>query len=193
MAALRSFAWVLGIVAALAVVGTSAAAVVLRDPDPLVLRGAGVRATVPDEDWRIAPPDYTIEYAAGVGVLGPAVYREDWCAAAAHSSRAFAGFVDREGRTARQIAQRWGVAITRDRIDGSSVGPVTVVASGPGRADADLRVPTGPCNPPREHLTVVADGDQALILVRDIDVEGALPTSKAEAVLASLRCASCEE
>ena len=184
---LRSLAWVLGVVAALAVVGTSATALVVRDPAPLALHGAGVRARIPAQHWRIAPGDYAIAYPGGLQVLGPAVYREGWCDALPTSSRAFAGFVARAGRSPRAIAEQWGAAITRDRIAGRAVGPVEVETTGARRADADLLVPEGPCNPPREHLTVVTMGDQALVLVRDLDVDGALPADDAEAIVGSLR------
>lgn len=194
MTALRAFAWVLGVVAALAVVGTSAAALVVRDPAPLVLRSAGARVDVPADGWKLMTKD-GVGYAdrsgrPAVSVPTPAVYAAGWCAEDRTMTHAFVGFVDRGGRTPAAIARDWGRAITLDRVTGKRVGPVTVdhaLSGGVDRADADLRVPAGPCNPPREHLTVVAAGDQALVLVRDLDVDGALSERAAEDILDSLR------
>lgn len=189
MLAFRRLAWVLGVLAVLAVVTTSAAALVIRRPAPLLLRlhGAGVSASVTGAGWRMVPADHQIGYRSGPRVRAPAVYREDWCARADHSSRAFAGFVATGGRSVREIARRWAAAISRDPRTGRLVAPVDLVVGDHRRADADLDVPTGPCNPPRDHLTVVVAGEEALVLVRDVGVEDALPATAAEAIVRSLR------
>lgn len=194
MTVLRRVVWVLGVVAALAVVGTSAAALVLDDDAEqprLTLRGSGVSATLPAAHWRIAPADTGIVYrdADGrrlVGLTGPAVYREGACVSDRTLSRAFAGFVPRSGRPLRTVARAWAEAATLDVTTGRPTGPVRLRVS-EDRVDADVGVPPGPCNPARQHLTVVAAGDQALVLLRDVGVAGALPQEAAEEIADSVR------
>jgi len=188
LARARRFAWALGVVAAAAVVGTSAAAVVVDDDEPtLALTSAGSSLRVPSEGWRIMGADDAVAYTDGrgtalVAVRGPAVYAAGWCDDFSH---AFVGFVDRRGRSVAALARAWGRAITLDTATGEHSDAVRPVVRS-GRADADLVVPPDSCNPPRVHLTVLRSGPQAVVMVRDVGVDGALTASDAEEILASV-------
>lgn len=180
---LRGVAWVVGVAAALGVVGTTAAALTQDGPSPRAT--AGGLGT----EWRKTSSDDAIEYRDGTGrslvrVTAPWVYREDVCGSQS-TTRAFAGRVPRLGRTAAELAQPWAAAISLDVVTGRHLAHTPVVASG-DRADTEVDVPAGPCNPPREHLTVLTSGDQALVLVRDLGVPDALTASDADHILTAL-------
>lgn len=189
-------AWVLGVLATATVV--AAAAVWLRSsPGPadlrqVVLRGEGLSITV-GEGWTLTGADEAVQYADRHGrvtarLRGPAVYGEGACPGA---SRAFVGFPT--GSAAEPAAAhtalvaRWAAAVA----GGPALG-VPPAAAGGGwlRTDVTLAVPDGPCAPDRARLTVVstasARGTASVVLVRDLDVPGALSDEAAEEVLGSV-------
>lgn len=186
----RRLAWVLGILAALAVAGTSAAAVVEgRGSGILTVRAGGESVSMPADGWRTEPRSVGYVDASGhplVGIAGGAVYDVGWCSADRSYNHAIVGFVPRSGRTVGAIARDWGAAITLDNSTGKQVGPVRLIPTGSDRVDADLTSPPGACNPPRVHLTVVRAGSLALVLVRDRDLDGVLGERSAERILDSL-------
>lgn len=188
---LRRVAWMLGILAVLCVLGTTAAALTHDGSSSAGGGGGAGGAAAPGAHWRRSPAGTAVAYRDRAGhtlvmVRAPWVYREGWCAQADDSSRAFAGFVPLGRQQLPVLARRWADAVTLDVTTGRAAGPVRLSVTD-GRVDADLAVPSGPCNPPREHLTVVARGDRALVLVRDVGVPDALSAADADRLLDTLR------
>jgi len=190
----RRFAWALGIVAVLMLVGTTAAALVVDDrapgADPLVLRSGGVSVTVPGEHWQRWPTG-TEERGLGFGpsrgdakvwVATPLIYRYRACG---EVTRAFVGTQPRAGRTPEQIADRWARWAAYDQRTGHLSR--ALLDADDRRADAVASFAPGRCNPTRVRISVVVQGEVAVVLVRDLDVPDALPDAEAEEILASVR------
>jgi len=186
----RRFAWLLGVVAALAVVGTSTAAVVVdHDRGRFEVRAGTQSVRVPEHGWvkQSQPVGYLGRDGQPlVGVSGGAVYDVGWCPADRSYNHAIVGFVPRGDRAIAEIARDWGAAITLDPRTGKHAGPVRLTFRGADRVDADLTSPSGLCNPPRVHLSVVSAGRSALVLVRDLDLDDVLTPHDADEILDSL-------
>ena len=160
----RRVAWLLAFAAIACLVAVSLLALSRRPP---MLTDGGVSVHVPS-GWRVVGQGQAIVYGP-VQLKHPAVYGADWCD---HHSRAFFGLAT--GSFA-QVVEAWSGAIgATPRLSG-------------GRADAEVAVLPGKCQPPRVHLTVVDAGARQLVLLRDIGLEGDLSEAAAERILASVR------
>lgn len=186
-------AWVMGTLAALAVLGVAVVAAVHDPARALVLRGEHLAVTLPGEGWSLAGSDEAVQYADPAGrvvarLRGPAVYREGVCPG---TSRAFVGFPSPSSAwpaaAHAALVARWASAVA-----GEPAGGVPPVERSDGRlrSDVTVSVPDGPCAPARARVSVVsvavAGGTASVVLVRDLDVEGALGEAAAEAILASV-------
>lgn len=186
----------LGIVAVLSVLGSSAVAMLHR-PTPAAaaqqwVRGRGLEVAVPGRRWRLEPSTSAVQYADARGavraqVRAPAVLDAGFCPSSRSSSRAFVGFLPpRPGKFASVLSEQlgtWAAAIG---------GPATPTPAVKGsRADLDVSVPAGPCAPTTAHLTLVAratpSGVVVLVLVRDVGEPGDLGAAAADRIVASLR------
>lgn len=201
---MRRFAWTLGIVAVLALIGTTATA--------LVVDQAGSDASVGSREFRnrglavtLPAPHWTLGGGLGfrddrlrvrVAITRSGLYRHGFCADDPELTRAFVGIQGRGGKraSAQAIAHRWARWASYDTVTGRHLGYRDLPAAGhahpagsAGRADVVATYPTGPCNPPRVRITVVTNGGNALVLMRDLAVPDALPDDEAERIVASLR------
>lgn len=160
---LKRVAWLLAFLALAALV---AAALFAWSRRPMSLSDGGVSVTVP-HGWQVVPQGERIVYGP-VQLDHPAVYDDRWCD---HHSRAFFGLTT--GGFAKVTAQ-WAGAI----------GATPKIAD--GRADAEIAVLPGRCQPPRVHLTVVDAGARQLVLVRDVGMAGDLSDRAAEKIVESV-------
>lgn len=161
---LKRAAWLLAFVALAALV---AAALFAWSRRPVSLSDGGVSVTVP-RGWRVVSAREGIVYGS-VRLERPAVFGADWCD---HHSRAFFGLA--KGSFAA-VTQQWADAIgATPRI-------------GDGRADAEVAVLPGRCQPPRVHLTVLDAGARQLVLMRDVGSPGDLTDRAAERIIESVR------
>jgi hypothetical protein len=209
---------VLAVLAVAAVVGTAVTAVAAythRDDGRgerrvLVVAGSGARVEVRATGWSLEPRDAVIYYVGrsgepAVGVTGPAVYDEGYCARAARgSNRGFVGFTRATtGQGARDVSRDLGrawlraVARTGDHRGASPhsrmitrvlrLAEGTAVASTGRIAVAD----PGPCDAPVVVVTVasldVGSSVASLVLVRDAGRRGTLTDAQAGRILGSLR------
>lgn len=161
---LRRAAWLLAFVALACLVAVSLFALSRR---PTMLSAGGVSVKVP-RGWQVVDGGRGIVYGP-VRLDHPAVFGVDWCD---HHSRAFFGLTT---GSLSGVAQEWA----------SAIGATAHIAD--GRADAEVAVLPGTCQPPRVHLTVVDAGSRQLVLVRDVGMKGDLSEAAAEQIVASLR------
>jgi len=183
---------VLGVVAALCVLASTALAVHAgRRADRLWLRAHGWELAVPGGRWRLEPATRAIRYDDDALVRAPAVLDVGFCPSATSSSRAFAGILPPQPGAVADVvaatARTWARAIGRS--DAPAVGHVRS-----SRVDLDVPAAAGPCSPTTEHLTVVGRrgdaGVVAALVVRDVGEPDDLTAVDAEAILATLRPAS---
>lgn len=160
---LKRVTWLLAFAALASVVAVALLALSRR---PTTLSDGGVSVHVP-HGWRVVPQGQGIVYGP-VRLQHPAVYGADWCD---HHSRAFFGLTT---GSLDSVARAWAGAIG-----------ATPQVSG-RRADAEVAVLPGACQPPRVHLTVVDAGARCLVLVRDVGAAGDLAPDQAERIVASL-------
>jgi len=182
---LRRAVWALGVLAMLCVLGTAAAALVVK-PDRQWLRAYGVRAALPHEHWRLEPATRAIRYDEQALVRAPAVYDAGSCPSAVTSSRAFVGLLPPvAGPVPSAVA---GAATTWVRAVQGGLG--AAVRPHGSRVDLDVPVPPGPCGPTTAHLTVVGRetprGVVVLVLVRDVGEPGDLSAAEADRIVGSL-------
>lgn len=198
---MRRFAWILGIVAVLALIGTTATAIVVgqQGSDASVgsrqFRDRGLAVTLPAPHWTLGGGlGFRDDHKrVKVAITRSGLYRHGFCAADPELTRAFVGIQARDGkhRSARAIAHRWAWWASYDTVADRHLGyrdlPAADSAGSAERADVVATYPSGPCNPPRVRITVVTHGDSALVLMRDLAVRDALPDDEAERIVASLR------
>lgn len=165
---LKRVAWLLAFAALASVVAVTLLALGRR---PTTLSDGGASVHVPG-GWQVVPQGQGIVYGP-VRLGHPAVYGVDWCD---HHSRAFFGLTPGSLDT---VTRAWAGAI----------GATATTMPGAGRADAEVPVLPGRCQPPRVHLTVVAAGTRCLVLLRDVGLPGDLSEAAAEQIVASLRAA----
>ena len=223
----------LAVLAALAVLGTtvtSVAAYTHRDEaDPVTgvpagprpghafaggrfLRGGGARVEVPARaaGWTRQGRDVVVYYVdrrgdPAVGVRGPAVFRDGYCARRpGGSNRGFVGFARpatgvsvRAANTA--LGRRWVRAVALDG-DLRTSSPHTPLRTRPltladgttaVRSTSRIRVADrGPCGAPVVVVTLVSVGTggrvATLVMVRDAGVPGALADGRADRILGTL-------
>lgn len=181
---MRGVARILGVLAAVCLVAGVTTA--LLRPHAQQHSHAAAQAGV---RWRRQPHSTVIEYHDRRGrvlvfIAGPVEYDAGHCAADPTAARAFAGTVPADAAPG-VIARRWADAIGLDVVTGRRLRQGRLVVAG-RRADVEVAVPRGPCNPPRQHVTVVAAADRAVVLVRDEGVRGALPAAAADQEIAAL-------
>jgi len=231
--ALSRLASGLAVLAALAVLGTtvtSVAAYTHRDEaDPVTgvpagprpghafaggrfLRGGGARVEVPARaaGWTRQGRDVVVYYVdrrgdPAVGVRGPAVFRDGYCARRpGGSNRGFVGFARpatgvsvRAANTA--LGRRWVRAVALDG-DLRTSSPHTPLRTRPltladgttaVRSTSRIRVADrGPCGAPVVVVTLVSVGTggrvATLVMVRDAGVPGALADGRADRILGTL-------
>lgn len=160
----RRIAWLLAFVALACLVAAALVAVSRR---PTSLTDGGVSVRVP-HGWQVVARGQGIVYGP-VRLEHAAVYGADWCD---HHSRAFFGLAPGSLAT---VTQQWAAAI----------GTAAEVRD--GRADAEVAVLPGKCQPPRVHLTVVELGKRCLVLMRDVGMKGDLSEAAAEKIVESAR------
>lgn len=192
---MHRFATVLGVVATLVTLacgGVVVAAgdterVLPADPPPWqVVTGPAGSFEVPPESsgWTVREPDQVVYYADRhgdplVGVAGPAVLDDGYCAqASGASNRGFAGLTGPHPGTLRQVslreARRWRTAVAgRPTTDGRTTRLVLSDGSAGLRTSALVRpAPGGPCQPGRVALDLVSVAGPAgvvtLVVVRDL-------------------------
>jgi len=223
----------LAVLAALAVLGTTVTAVAAythRDEaDPVTgvpagprpghafaggrfLRGGGARVEVPARaaGWTRQGRDVVVYYVdrrgdPAVGVRGPAVFRDGYCARRpGGSNRGFVGFARpatgvsvRAANTA--LGRRWVRAVALDG-DLRTSSPHTPLRTRPltladgttaVRSTSRIRVADrGPCGAPVVVVTLVSVGTggrvATLVMVRDAGVPGALADGRADRILGTL-------
>ena len=223
----------LAVLAVLAVLGTTVAAVAAythRDAGPAAgaapapprpgpafaggrfLRGGGARVEVPApaDGWTRMGGDVVVYYVdrrgdPAVGVRGPAVFRDGYCARRpGGSNRGFVGFARatsgvsvRAANTA--LGRRWVRAVALDG-DLRTSSPHTPLRTRPltladgttaVRSTSWIRVADrGPCGAPEVVVTLVSVGTgrrvATLVMVRDAGVRGALPAGLADRILGTL-------
>lgn len=160
---LKRVAWLLAFAALASVVATALFALSRR---PATLSDGGVSVPLSD-DWKIVSTGQGIVYGP-VRLEHPAVFAPDWCG---HHSRAFLGLTT---GSLGSVARAWARAI----------GATPQI--GDRRADAEIAVLPGRCQPPRVHLTVVDAGRRCLVLMRDVGMPGDLSEEQAERIAASV-------
>lgn len=214
----------LGVAAVLAVLGATAVTVsayTRREPAPgtpghafvggqYVVRGGAV-LEVPAEGWTVEGEDTVLYYLdrsgrPDVGVAGPAVFREGFCAREPRGSNR--GFVGLAGSTPGAGVRAANVAVARDWVAAVSLGEDlrtsgshTRLRTAPVTLDdgtlalwtsALITVPDpGRCAAPAVDLTllsfVLGGTVTHIVLVRDAGVPGALPDAVAERILRTAR------
>lgn len=208
------FATVLGVVATLVTLACGGAVLAAggtergglpADPQPWqVVTGAAGSFEVPPETagWRVRAPDQVVYYADQhgdpmVGVAGPAVLDEGYCAqTAGPSNRGFAGMTGPHLGTLDQVnrreARRWGTAVAgRPTTDGRTTRLVLADGSRAVHTTSLVRPPApGPCLPERVALDLVSVAGPAgvvtLVVVRDLGPDAA-PAAEVDRLLRSLR------
>lgn len=212
----------LGVVAALAVLTATAVTVsayTRNEPAPAtqthalaggqqVVRGHAV-LEVPTRGWTVEGEDTVLYYLdrsgrPGVGVAGPAVFRDGFCPREPDGSNR--GFVGLAGSTPGAgvraanvaVARDWVAAVTLDE-DLRTSGRHTRLRSAPVTLDDGTRAvwtsalvtvrDPGRCEAPAVDVTVLSfetGGTVShVVLVRDAGVPGALPDAVAERILRS--------
>lgn len=201
---MRRFAWTLGIVAVLVLAGTTATVIVVdqRGSDASVgsreLRNRGLAVTLPAPHWTLGGGlgFRDDRRRVRIAITRSGLYRHGFCADDPDLTRAFVGIQERGGTraSARAIAHRWAWWASYDTVARRHLGYRDVSAADSAgsaasaeRADVVATYPSGPCNPPRVRITVVTQGNSALVLMRDLSVADALPEEEAERIIASLR------
>jgi hypothetical protein len=205
-------AWLLAVVAAVAVLASAAIVVAayvgrdgaervaVADPPPrpaLVVRdpASGATFAVPDRDWAVKARRVRIYYADGAGdpvavVRGPAVFREGYCRARPRgSNRAFAGFT-REPfavwvdalAAGDGVPGGWSTGVDRSRIELADGSPARTWHAGLFLGRS------GACSAGAVEVAMVQSGGVRVVLVRDdTDERGSLPREAVEPILTSLR------
>ncbi len=162
------------------------------------------------DGWTVEDRDTVLYYAdrsghPAVGVAGPAVYRDGYCARERRSDRGFVGFTR---ATPGAGARRANVHLMRDwlaavALDGRRRTPdqhtpvrtrAVSLADGGAAVRSTSRVTVahpGPCGSPGVELTLLsfeAGGAVAtLVLVRDVGAPGTLGDVAADRILATAR------
>jgi len=189
---------VLGVIAMLSVVGSAATALVHRPARtpagsaPQWLRAHGLEVAVPGTRWRLEPTTSAVQYADASGAVraqvnAPAVLDAGFCPSSRSSSRAFVGLLPpQQGKVPAVVNGQlgtWAVAI--------GGVPIPLPAVTGSRADIDVHVPAGPCQPTTAHLTLVGRATSAgvvvLVLVRDVGEPHDLSAAAADRIVQSLR------
>lgn len=215
---MHRFATVLGVVATLVTLAcggtvlaagrpsaTSERPVAPSPPQWQVVTSAAGSFEVPPEPagWTVREPEQVVYYADRrgdplVGVAGPAVLDDGYCAqAAGASNRGFAGLTGpHPGPVARvnaREARRWRTAVAaRPTTDGRTTRLVLADGSTAVHTTALVHPPRpgGPCQPGRvalDHVSVAGpDGVVTLLVVRDLG-QGAAPAAVVDRILRSLR------
>ena len=204
-------AQLLAVVAALAVLGTAALAVLrwpgdddaeagtgagpgaARDPAVLVVRDPGTGATfeVPGGDWRVRDRAVRIYYEDDAGhpvavVRGPAVFRPGYCAARPDASnRGFAGFTRQPLRSwlagLAPEGGAWTAGVDHERTRLADGTPARLSRTSVFLGDR------GPCGAQAVEVAMAEAGDVRLVVVSDRGEPGTLAREEVDAVLASLR------
>ena len=212
---MHRFATVLGVVATLVtlacggVVLASGAPRRATEPAPTppawqVVTGPAGTFEVPPEaaGWRVRDPDQVVYYADRhgdplVGIAGPAVLDDGYCASATGASnRGFAGLTGPRRGTAWQVSRResrrWRTAVAGRATPPGRTTPLTLEdGSVAVRSHAVVRpLVAGPCQAERvalDHVSVAGSaGVVTLVVVRDL-VAGAAPIADIERLLRTLR------
>ncbi|WGL53263.1 hypothetical protein P5P86_05410 [Nocardioides sp. BP30] len=189
---MRRIAWVLGVLAVLAVMASATLAITVRSSPPASaarqwLHAYGVEVAVPASRWQREPPSSAIRYSADAVVRSPAVLDAGFCPSSQSSSRAFVGILPPAGGSVPQVLGH-ELATWTNAISGRAYGISGRVGS---RVDVDVPVPAGPCAPTTAHLTLVGRSTRAglvvLVLVRDVGQPGDLSAATAEEIVRSIR------
>ncbi|WP_296603407.1 hypothetical protein [Nocardioides sp.] len=202
-------AQVLGVLAALSVLGTGGVAAsqwaedddtrsgdAAQRPEPVTVRDQRTGATfeVPAGGWRVADPEVRVYYADDAGratavVRGPALYRSGYCEADPQdSNRAFVGFTRQgfddwvDGVVDGRSTWSTGVAHETVRLADGTRGRLSWVGLALDRG--------GPCSAPGVEVAMVEAGGVRLVLLRDTTVDDELPHEQVEEILTSLRLGS---
>jgi hypothetical protein len=151
--------------------------------------------------WTIRDPGQVVYYADRygepvVGVAGPAVLDDGYCArAAGASNRGFAGLTGPHPGAVRQVhlreARRWRSAVAGHESTAGQTGTLTVDDGSVGtHTHAVVRAASsGPCQPDRVAIDLVSVAGPAgvvtLVVVRDLG-SGAAPAAVVDRLLRSL-------